>query len=129
METIMNIFLNIRLLDIVDIFIVAFVFYKLLSLIRETRAEQLIKGIIILLVVSKLSEWAKLYVVHYILQNTLTLGVVALLIVFQPEMRRALEYIGRSKLLSKSFAEVDREILQESVDQVVTAVSTLSRDR
>ncbi len=109
----MNIFLNIRILDIVDIFIVAFVFYKLLSLIRETRAEQLIKGIIILLVVSKLSEWAKLYVVHYILQNTLTLGVVALLIVFQPEMRRALEYIGRSKLLSKSFAELDREILQD----------------
>lgn len=129
METIMNIFLNIRILDIIDIFIVAFVFYKLLSLIRETRAEQLIKGIIILLVVSKISEWAKLYVVHFILQNTLTLGVVALLIVFQPEMRRALEYIGRSKLLSKSFAEVDREIMQEAVDQVVTAVSALSRDR
>jgi len=59
---------SIRLQDVLDIVIIAFCFYKLLMLIKETRAEQLIKGIIILLVVLKLSEWAKLYSVYYILR-------------------------------------------------------------
>lgn len=129
MQTITGIFMNIRLLDVLDIFIVAFVFYKLLSLIHETRAEQLIKGIVILLIVSKISEWAKLYVVHFILKNTLTLGVVALLIVFQPELRRALEYIGRNKFLSKGFIEVDREIVKSTVKQALHAVISLSKEK
>ncbi len=113
----------------IDILIVAFVVYKLLLLIRETRAEQLIKGIIILLIVSKVSDWLQLYVVHYILQNTFTIGVVALMIVFQPEMRRALEYIGRSKFLSKSPMEMKQEELEGTVDQVVNAAEKLSQDK
>ena len=99
----MEIIRNIRLIDILDILIVTYVFYQFLMLVRETRAEQLIKGIIVLLIASKVSEWSKLYMIHYILKNTLTLGVVALLIVFQPELRRALEY---SKLFSKTIGDV-----------------------
>lgn len=128
MNYIIEIFSNIRLMDVIDIGIVAFVFYKLLMLIKETRAEQLIKGLIILLVMLKLSEWAKLYVVHYILMNTMTLGVVALLIVFQPELRRALEYIGRSKFLSKSMETTD-ESFNSMVSNLVNAVNSLSREK
>lgn len=129
MTAIMEIFQNIRIMDVVDIAIVAFVFYKLLSLIKETRAEQLIKGLIILLVILKLSEWAKLYVVHYILVNTMTIGVVALLIVFQPELRRALEYIGRSKFLTKNIGEHSEEEVEDFVQNTVNAVVSLSREK
>ena len=128
MDLIMEIFSNVRIMDVIDIGIVAFVFYKILMLIRETRAEQLIKGLIILLVMLKLSEWAKLYVVHYILMNTMTLGVVALLIVFQPELRRALEYIGRSKFLSKSMETTD-EGFNSMLSNLVNAVISLSREK
>lgn len=128
MGYIVDIFTNIRVLDVIDIGIVAFVFYKILMLIKETRAEQLIKGLIILLVMLKLSEWAKLYVVHYILMNTMTLGVVALLIVFQPELRRALEYIGRSKFLSKSMDATD-ESFNSMASNLVNAVISLSREK
>lgn len=129
MNAILEIFSNIRIMDVVDIAIVAFVFYKLLNLIKETRAEQLIKGLIILLVMLKLSEWAKLYVVHYILMNTMTIGVVALLIVFQPELRRALEYIGRSKFLSKSLNEHSDEEVEDFISNSVNAVVSLSREK
>jgi len=125
----MEIFTSIRLLDILDILIIAVIFYKVLMLIRETRAEQLIKGIIIILVALKLSEWAKLYSVNFILKNTVTLGFVALLIVFQPELRRGLEYLGRSKFLSKSIVEIQYEEFLESVDGIIDAIISMSNDK
>lgn len=128
MDIVMWVLSNVRIMDVIDILIVAFVFYKILLLIKETRAEQLIKGLIILLVMLKLSEWAKLYVVHYILMNTMTIGVVALLIVFQPELRRALEYIGRSKFLSKGMEATD-EGFNSMVTNLVNAVASLSREK
>jgi len=120
---------NIRIIDIFDIAIVAYVFYKLLMLMRETRAEQLIKGIIVLLVASKLSEWAKLYMIHFILSNTLTLGLVALIIVFQPELRRALEYIGRSKVFSKSISEIIAQEAVDVIDEIALAIAHLSKHK
>ena len=125
----LGIFTSFGITDVVDIMIVAFVFYKLLMLVKETRAEQLIKGMIILLVALKLSELANLVMIHFILQQTMTLGVLALLIVFQPELRRALEYLGRSKFLSKSFIEMFNEDLEERYDEMISAISVLSRNR
>lgn len=129
MNQILEIFLNIGMRDIIDMTIVAFVFYKLFMLIRETRAEQLIKGLLILLIATKLSEWAKLYVINYLLRNTMTLGLIALLIVFQPELRRALEYLGRSKLLSKSIVELADEELDRKIKEITDAVASLSRQK
>lgn len=129
MNSVLAIFYNIRIIDIMDILIVAYVIYKLLMLIKETRAEQLIKGLLILVLISKLSEWARLYMLNYLLKNTFTIGVVALLIVFQPELRRALEYIGRSKLLKKSIVEILDEERLQNIDEIVNAVSSLSRQK
>jgi len=129
LEQVIEMFSNISIRDIIDMAIVAVVFYKLFMLIRETRAEQLIKGLIILLTATKVSEWSKLYVTNYILKNTMTLGLIALLIVFQPELRRALEYIGRSRLLTKSIAELAVEELDEKVKEIVEAVASLSRQK
>ncbi|MDK2919707.1 MAG: diadenylate cyclase [Candidatus Petromonas sp.] len=129
MDQVIEIFSNIGIRDIIDMTIVAVVFYKLYMLIRETRAEQLIKGLLILLVATKLSEWAKLYVINYILKNTMTLGLIALLIVFQPELRRALEYLGRSRLLSKSIVELADEESDRKTKEITDAVASLSRQK
>ncbi len=126
----MEMVLNIGIRDIIDMTIVAFVFYKLYMLIRDTRAEQLIKGLLILLVATKLSEWLKLYVVNYILNRTITVGLIALLIVFQPELRRALEHLGRSRfLLTKNIIEIADEDLDNRIQEITDAVASLSRQK
>lgn len=84
---------TIRITDVIDIFIVSFMFYKLFALIRGTRATQLIKGILFIFIGSKLSEFFKLYTISWILNNAVTVGFIAILIVFQPELRRILEHI------------------------------------
>jgi len=124
-----DLFLNIRIRDIFDILIVAMAFYKILMLIRETRAEQLTKGLFTLFALTKISEWLELYTLHWILDTTMTVGVIAILIVFQPELRRALEYIGRSRFFSKSFMEIKGESLNEVFDEIVDAVASLSRQK
>lgn len=122
-------FFNVRMRDVIDIVIVAVVLYKLFTLIRETRAEQLAKGIVVLLVLTKVTEWMKLYTIHFILNNAMTVGTLALLIVFQPELRRGLEYIGTSKFFSKSLMEIRGESLSQVVEEIVEATSSLSRQK
>ena len=129
MQELLGIILNIRIRDVADIAIVAFVFYKLYMLIRETRAEQLIKGIIVLLFATQMSEWLQLHVTNWILRNTMTVGLIALLIVFQPELRRALEYIGRTKFLTKSIIDIEHEELNIVADEIAEAVASLSRQK
>ncbi len=97
LQSLNAVFSNLRMRDVVDIVIVAVVLYKLFTLIKETRAEQLTKGIVVLLILTKLSEWAELFTINWILNNAMTVGTLAILIVFQPELRRGLEYIGRSR--------------------------------
>ncbi len=120
---------NIGIKDLIDIGIVAYVFYKIYMLLKETRAKQLVKGIMVLLVVTQLSEWFQLHVMNWILINTMTVGLIALLIVFQPELRRALEYIGRTKLLSKSMQDLEYEQLENIVDEMMESISSLSRQK
>jgi len=124
-----DLFLNIRIRDIFDILIVAMAFYKILMLIRETRAEQLIKGIFVLFALTKVSEWLELFTLNWILDTTMTVGLIAILIVFQPELRRGLEYIGRSRFFTKSFMEIKSESLNEVFDEIVDAVASLSRQK
>ena len=129
MQEIKNIFLNIRVRDIIDILIVAIAFYKLFMLIRETRAEQLTKGIFALFVFTKISQWLELFTINWLLKQIMTVGTLAILIVFQPELRRALEYIGRSRFFTKSFVEIKDESLSMVVNEIVEAAASLSRQK
>ncbi|MGX8797262.1 diadenylate cyclase CdaA [Fusibacter sp. JL298sf-3] len=114
---------------ILDILIIAYVFYKLLGLIRETRAEQLVKGFLIILIISKVSEWGKLYAINYVLQSTLTIGVIALVIIFQPELRKALEHLGRSQwILTPGRKGVDDEY-KRTINEIADAASVMSRKK
>ncbi|OLS02082.1 diadenylate cyclase CdaA [Tissierella creatinophila] len=129
MEYITNVLTNLRMRDVIDIVVVAIIFYKLFTLIKETRAEQLIKGIIFLLVLTKISEWMQLFTINWILNNAMTLGAIAILVVFQPELRRGLEYLGRSSLFTKSLIEIRGESISEVVEEIIEAVASLSRQK
>ncbi|WP_461420312.1 diadenylate cyclase CdaA [Gudongella sp.] len=129
MQFLSDLFMNIRIRDIVDILIVAVVLYKLYTLIKETRAEQLLKGIGVLLVLTEVSEWLELYTINWILGNAMTVGTLAILIVFQPELRRGLEYIGRSRFFSKSLIEIRGENISKVVDEIVEATASLARQK
>lgn len=96
LNIIFNTIKNISILDLIDMLIVAYALFKAYMLIKETRAEQLIKGILFMLVLIPISYLLKLTMVYTILKNTLTIGVLTIVILFQPEIRKALEHIGRS---------------------------------
>lgn len=84
--------------DILDILVVAYLIYVILVWIKDTRTWALFKGVVIILVVAIVSYLLQLHTVWWILSNTITVGTIALLVVFQPELRRALEQIGRGRL-------------------------------
>ena len=119
---------SIQFTDIIDIILVAFIVYNVIKFIRQTRAAQLLKGIAILLAVMYLSDWFQLNVINFILLNTMQVGVTALLIVFQPELRRALEHMGRSKFGS-IFTFDDHKSAVDMIDEVCLAVNAMSKTK
>ena len=84
--------------DILDILIVALLIFSVIKFVRETRAVSLIKGLVILVVIMYISGWLKLNSVNFILAKSLEVGLMAIIIVFQPELRRALEKMGNSSI-------------------------------
>ncbi len=117
------------LLSLVDISIVAYGLYRFFLLIRGTRAVQLIKGIIILLVAVPVSSWLHLYTTHFLLQEIQVMLVVALPIVFQPELRRALEHIGQGRFFSEGILMHEEADVAHAIDEVARACDHLSRSR
>lgn len=87
---------RISLNDVVDILIVAYLFYKILRFIKDTRAEQLFKGVIILLIATQVSGMLKLHTLYWILVKILEAGFILPFIIFQPELRAGLEHLGRN---------------------------------
>lgn len=111
----------------VDILIIAVLIYKVMDLIKETRAEQLIKGIAMLIIATRVSEMLGLHTVYWLLKNAMTLGFIAILIIFQPELRRALEHLGRGKFFSKG--DVMEQELSIMLDEIAKAVTQLSKTK
>ena len=87
-----------RISDLIDILIVSVIVYYLINLIRETRAMQLVKGIIFLFMAFFLSQWLKLNALNYILGGAMQIGAFAVIVIFQPELRNLLERMGRFKV-------------------------------
>ena len=96
LEMLEDILRTIRIQDVLDILIVAYLVYKLIDLLRETRAGQLIKGVLGIILVYVLSQAFQLRAVSAIIRYLITYGVFALLIIFQPELRKILEKLGRT---------------------------------
>ena len=123
-----NITAGIGITDILDVLIVAFLAYKVLGFIRETRAEQLAKGILVFFLATFGSYVFNLYTLHYILSNMLQVGLIALVVIFQPELRRALEHLGRSKITAV-FSQVDKDEAKQMIGEFVRAIESMSASR
>ncbi|QSX07904.1 diadenylate cyclase CdaA [Alkalibacter rhizosphaerae] len=132
MNQIQDLLLNLSLLvkpsNIIDILIVAFVVYKIIGWITDTQAEQVAKGVVILLLATQLSEWFRLYTVNFLLRNLMTVGFIALVIVFQPELRRALEHIGRTSFFKTKWMENVNET-KRTIEEIVEAVQQMSNSK
>ena len=119
---------TISLLDILDILLVAAVLYRLYVMIKDTKALTLLKGLIMLLIATLVSKWLGLNVIFWILQKTLTVVMVALPVVFQPELRRALEQLGRGKMFKK-YMLIDEEETESLLEHMVKAIAVLARNK
>lgn len=124
-----NYLMSARPADIVDMLIVAFLFYKLIGLIRRTNSTKVTYGIIVVLLALWISNWLQLTVIYFILSKTAELGLLAIVILFQPELRRGLERVGSGYLLSFLKANANTEAVDAAITQTVMACSTMSSDR
>ena len=118
---------TVGILDVIDIAVVAYFLYTLYHMLIHTRAATLLKGLLILLIILMCSKWANLHVISWLLEKGMTVILVALPVVFQPELRRALEQIGRSRWLSKSGNELDDIEVNDVLNAVTNASVTMSR--
>ncbi len=98
-----------NLTDLLDILVVWYVIYKLMMLIRGTKAVQLFKGVVIIVLIKALSAWLGLHTVSWITDQIINWGVVGLIVVFQPEIRRGLEHLGRSSFFATNKHENEKE--------------------
>lgn len=119
---------HISVWSIVDILVVSYIFYKGYMLIKETRAEQLLKGILLIVALIPISYLLKLDMLYFILNKTLTIGVLSVVIIFQPEIRRALEHLGRSAF-DENHNISDVRQREAVVDEIVTAVENLAETK
>jgi len=113
----------------IDILLVSYVIYKLIMLIRGTRAVQLLKGIMVIVVTWLLSKYFELTTLHWMMSQAFTFGVLALVIIFQPELRRALEQLGRGKLFSRTHTSQDDDTLRRMVQEVGKSITYMAKRR
>ena len=111
--------------DGVDILVVTYIIYHLILLVRGTRAVQLLKGILVLIVIWAISTWFDLYTLKWLMNQMFTFGVLAIFIIFQPELRRALEQLGRGKLFGRNTA--DEQEFGREVGEIIKAINYLAR--
>lgn len=119
---------NISVTSIMDILVVAYILYKVYTLIRETRAEQLLKGIMLIIFLIPISSFFNLVMLNWILTKTLTIGVLSIVIIFQPEIRRALEHLGRTAFNDKHIL-ADEQIMEKIITEIVVSVENLSQSK
>lgn len=131
-----QLFVNIRnqiqmitISDIIDIAIIAYIAYRMLLLVRHSRGAQVAKAIVLLLAALVLSNAFRLNVVNFILSKTVELGLLALVVVFQPEIRRFLEQVGSSRLGDMFSKEEIPSEIEDAIGQTVAAYTALSRDK
>lgn len=129
MNQIRLIFSNMSFASIIDIVIVYFLIYYGYILIKNMRAKQLVKGIFLIIVVMKLTSIFKLYALNWILENTVQVGFIALIVIFQPELRRALEFIGRSSMFSLTTLDKNQDTSEKVIKEVSSAVTSLARQK
>jgi diadenylate cyclase len=110
--------------DIIDVLLVSYIIYRLIIMVRGTRAVQLLRGIMLLVITWALSTWFHLYTLMWLMNQMFTLGVVTVLIIFQPELRRALEQLGTGKLFMRNSQE--EQDVSHQINEVMKSVNYLA---
>ena len=123
------------IVDALDVLIVAFLLYKLFTLMRGTRAVHMFFGLVVLFVLSVVAQWANLMALNWIISSLKTVWVIAFVIIFQPELRRALASLGQRRFLSRLFTVEDTGVISEIIksasrlaDKGIGAIVVLEKD-
>lgn len=129
LENLTGLMMSIKITDVLDIVIVAYLLYTVFGFIQETRAQQLFRGILLILGFFLLSELLGLSLLNWLLTRLITVGLLAVVVLFQPEIRRGLEQIGRRGVISSQFRDLGKEELYATVHKLVDAVDDFSSTR
>lgn len=129
LEKFRQLIVTFRWTDLVDILVIAVIIYYMILFVRETRALQLIKGFAALLILAQISEWFDLYTLNWLLSNIFTVSMVLIIVVFQPELRRVFERLGRSRRWLSFFMNTEESESLDQVDEIVRASSSLARQK
>ena len=116
---------------VLDLVIVIFLIYKAFKMLKETRAWQLLKGIAVLIAITLISGYLNLTILNYILTSVMSYGVIMLIIVFQPELRRALEQLGTTNRFSRLLG-IDQDLnakKKENIYKIAIAAVELSKQK
>lgn len=121
-----------RAIDLLDIFIVAFLIYQIVVWIKETRAWSLFKGILVIFLFSIIAITFNLSTILWILSNAVSVGIIAIIIVFQPELRKALEQLGKGHFLSNIltttyYDDENNKCSAKSFTEIINAVYKMSK--
>lgn len=120
---------TIKIMDIIDILLVAFLIYKIITAIQSTGAARIAKGILVLLVLTVVTQVINMYLMNYLLDMVLEVGLIALCIVFQPELRRLLDRLGGKKLRELLGTKPELRSIDRVIAQTVSACEIMSRER
>lgn len=126
-HSISNVVQSVHVIDLIDIALLTYLVYMAMRFIRESRAVQLMKGILVLVVVYLVSGLG-LKSIHFITQQLLGIGVLAVVILFQPELRRVLEKFGNSAFHTSLFAESSRGSWEKAIPIICESVADLSKN-
>jgi len=131
-ELIVYIVTNIRIVDILDILVIAFLIYKCIEFFSKTRGGQLVKGLLLLLVMAIVADWLDMVTVNWIMVRVMDSLLIAAVIIFHPEIRRALERVGTSKLSflgRASSTDSEEEIMAKCIDAACKAAGTMQEQK
>ena len=122
---------TIRLSDIIDIAVISFILYKLMWMVRKTSSGRVLRGVLVLVLAVWLCSALNLYATSFILNRTLEMGILALVILFQPEIRRFLERMGSGIGLGNIFSQNNNSLqdIELAINETVEAYTSMSKDK
>lgn len=120
---------TVKIMDIIDILLVAFVIYTIINMIQTTGAARIAKSVIIILVLFLLTQILNMYLMNYLLDKILEIGLIALVVMFQPELRRMLEKLGSKSLREILNMKEEQREIDRVISQTVDACETMSKNR
>ena len=120
---------TITLFDLIDVAIIAYIIYRLILLMRNSQAAQVIKGVFLVMVLQGLSDLLQLHVLNYLLKGMVQVGFIALIVVFQPEIRHFLGQMGSNNLRLLLMNEQDTDMMERTIHETVKAYQQMSKSK